>query len=128
MSRPLFPFIFTLALFGVCFAGASRAAEDAVKIPDTPAGKQLAAWLEAYNSGDKQTQRKFIASHYAAAALKKDPVERRLGGFQMVYYDNRKLIMAKIERSTDHEIEALLQSPLTESWLRISLKVGKDAP
>src|SRR5262245_61945307 len=128
MSRPLFPFIFTLALFGVCFAGASRAAEDAVKIPDTPAGKQLAAWLKAYNSGDKETQRKFVASHYAAAALKKDPVERRLGGFQMVYHDNRTLELAKIERAADHDIEALARSPLTESWLRISLKVEKDAP
>jgi CubicO group peptidase (beta-lactamase class C family) len=99
-----------------------------IKIPDTPAGKQLAAWLEVYNSGDKEKQRQFIASQYAAAALKKDSVGRRLGGFQMVYYDNRKVVLAKIERSTDQEIEALVRSPLTESWLRISLKVEKDAP
>lgn len=129
MSRP-FPRLASIAVvFGVCLAGAGRVmAEDAVKIPDTPAGKQLAAWLKAYNSGDKETQRRFITSNYAASALKKDPIERRLGGFQMVYYDNRRLELARIEKTADHEIEAIVRSPLTESWLRIAIKVEKDAP
>ena len=62
-----------VALVGVCLCSSGRASPKAANMPDTPAGKQLAAWLEAYNSGDKQMQRKFIASHYAAAALKKAP-------------------------------------------------------
>src|SRR5262249_23245099 len=78
--------------------------------------------------GDQETQRQFITRHFAAAALKKDPVERRLGGFQMVYHDNRTLELVKIEQAADHEIEALVRSSLTESWLRVSLKVEKDAP
>src|SRR5262249_59452140 len=78
--------------------------------------------------GDQETQRQFITRHFAAAALKKDPVERRLGGFQMVCHDNRTLELAKIEQAADREIEALVRSSLTESWLRVSLKVEKDAP
>src|SRR5262249_29950510 len=122
MSRPSCRFASAVTLFGVFLACPGLAAEDAVKIPDTPAGKQLAAWLKAYNSGDQETQRQFVTRHFAAAALKKDSVERRLNGFQMVYHDNRTLELVKIEKATDHDIEAIVRSKLTESWLRVSLK------
>lgn len=128
MSRPFMFFAFTAIVLGHCFTGFGRAAEDAVKIPDTLAGKQFAAWLRTYNSGDKETLRQFVTSHYSKAALKKNPLEQRLGALQMVYHDNHKLEVAKIERAADHEIEVLVRSPLTESWLHVSLKVEKDAP
>jgi len=78
MSRP--SCISIVALFGVFLAHPGLAAEATDKIHDTPAGKQLAAWLKAYNSADQESQRQFITRHFAAAALKKDPVERRLNG------------------------------------------------
>ena len=46
----------------------------------------------------------------------------------MIYHDNRTLELVNIEKATDHEIEAIVHSPLTESWLRVSLKVERDAP
>lgn len=118
----------TITFFGVYFHGSDPTSDDTRSIPDTPAGKQLAASLKAYNSGDLEKERHFITRHFALAALKKQPVERHLDGFRMVYHDNRTLELVKIEKTTDHEIEAVFRSPLTESWLRVSLKVEKDAP
>lgn len=37
-------------------------------LPDTPAGRQLTAWLQALNGGDLQAMRAFASEHYTAAA------------------------------------------------------------
>jgi CubicO group peptidase (beta-lactamase class C family) len=103
-------------------------AEAGPKIPDTPAGKQLAAWLQAYNSGQRDAVRRFVTDNYAASNLKKHPVEEHLAGFDRVYGDNQRLDLVRIDRSGNETIEALVYSPLTESWLRITLTVEAQAP
>ena len=45
------------ALASLLFTGAVRA-----QVPDTPAGHQFAAWLDAFNSGDGERIRKFLVT------------------------------------------------------------------
>src|SRR5215212_4262013 len=33
-------------------------------IPDTPAGRQFAAWLDAFNDGKRETMRRFIEDNF----------------------------------------------------------------
>jgi len=46
-------------------------------MPPTPAGRQLAAFLRAFNSGITAANRSFIAEHCAAAALEHQSVMER---------------------------------------------------
>src|SRR5690242_20501200 len=59
---------FLLLLLPLLFLCAARQAEAtaqaAVPIPDTPAGKQLAAFLAAFNTGDRATLKAFLASNF----------------------------------------------------------------
>jgi CubicO group peptidase (beta-lactamase class C family) len=109
-------------------AGAARADEDA-KVPDTPAGRQLAGWLRAYNSGQVQEARRFIREHYARSAQQgKGEAARQLEGFNRLYGDNGPLTLVRVEKATDEEVVAVLRSPLTEAWLRLTLRVEPKPP
>ncbi len=43
-----------------------------ITIPDTPAGRQLAAFLGAINTGDANLIGSFIAEHFDRSTLKRD--------------------------------------------------------
>src|SRR5262245_23274900 len=117
------------ALAGGVAAADRPAAGEEPKLPDTPAGRQLAGWLRAYNSGQVEDARRFIREQYAPSALEgKDGADRPLRGFNMVYGDNGPLRLARLEKSADDEAVALLQSPLTESWLRVGVQVEPKPP
>jgi CubicO group peptidase (beta-lactamase class C family) len=97
-------------------------------VPDTPAGRQLTAWLRAFNTGKLETWRAFVAEEYAAAALQERSAADRAIGLAMVYDDTRGLRVRRVERSTDREIAVMAQSPLTEAWVRVTLRVAAEAP
>src|SRR5579871_1366781 len=87
-------------------------------LPNTPAGKQAAAWLHAYNSGETEVVRRFIAEHYANTG--KITPARRLEAISQVYGDNGRLELVRVEKSSDYEVVAVVRSPASGSWLRIS--------
>ncbi len=95
-------------------------------LPNTPAGKQAAAWLHAYNSGETEVVRRFIAEHYANTG--KITPARRLEAISQVYGDNGRLELVRVEKSSDYEVVAVVRSPASGSWLRISFTVEADAP
>ena len=96
-----------------------------VQIPETPAGIQFSGWLQAFNTGDRQTIKSFQSGHFDAALL--GDADRRLnmdlglrertGGFQLM----------QIESSAPFEIAALLKEKNSGQWARIVLNVSEDA-
>ncbi len=98
-------------------------------LPDSPAGKGLAGWLKAYNSGRVEVVREFVASRYARkGADRKDSDERRVEVFNRVYGANGPLELVRVEKETRLEIAALTHAPLAESWLRLTARVEASAP
>jgi CubicO group peptidase (beta-lactamase class C family) len=122
MSRPSLLAAAALALFA---ASGVRAADEP-RLPDTPAGMQLAAWLAAYNSGDVDTVRRFVGEHYAASP--KGMPARRLEVFNRIYSNNGPLQVVKVEKDGPGEVVALTCSPVTESYLRLTAKVEPKPP
>jgi len=47
-------------------------------LPDTPAGKAVAAYIKAFNSGNETMMREFFTKYASAAALQQVPLDRRL--------------------------------------------------
>ncbi|GFE81438.1 hypothetical protein GCM10011487_34380 [Steroidobacter agaridevorans] len=75
------------ALFSIA-PGLALAAAPAPIIPDTPAGHALAAWLDAFNSGDRARFQSFQKAHAPWLSLDQEMNQRaRTGGYDLVTID-----------------------------------------
>ena len=102
--------------------------EAAPKLPDTPAGRQLKAWLSAFNSGDADTIRRFLSANLAKAAVQEMSVPERVDRELFVYRDTGGLSVTKIEKSTAQEIVVVAKMKRQDKRTRITLKVAEEAP
>ncbi len=76
--------LFSLVLASLLWTGGIQS--PSVRIPDTPAGRQFAAWLEVFNSGQQERFEDFL-SHYknpSAHDVNRDLEFRQMtGGFEL---------------------------------------------
>jgi D-alanyl-D-alanine carboxypeptidase len=88
-------------------------------VPMTPAGRVLAAWLTAFNSGDLAALRAFDATHRpdAPGIATTQRLRNDTGGFSLV----------RIEKSTPTTVTALLEERDARRLARLELEVT-DAP
>ncbi len=90
-----------------------------VDIPDTPAGHTLAAWLEAFNSGDPELMdayyQKYEPNQSAEAQM---PFRNRTGGFELL----------SIEKSERLSIEFLVKGHASETRAMGRLRVEDAEP
>jgi len=95
--RRLLSYLIVMALgWSVCFGQ--------VQLPaDTPAGRVCAAWLQAFNSGDRDTYRAFLQKYAPARLDRLDSAMEfrgRTGGFEL----------KKVESSTPTEVVAIVET------------------
>lgn len=86
------------------------------QFPDTPAGNQTKAWLDAFNAGDIEKYREFYRKSFPARverAARAMELRQENGGFEL----------KKIEESTPTKIVALLQERLSDRFVRVSIEV-----
>ncbi|HEX6624723.1 MAG TPA: hypothetical protein VF064_13505, partial [Pyrinomonadaceae bacterium] len=55
-----------------------RAGQEAAKLPETEAGRRVAAYFKAFNSGEEASMRAFFEANVSPELLQKRPVEKRL--------------------------------------------------
>ena len=75
------------ALVLITILAVSPVYSEQAKIPDTPAGRVLAAWLEAFNSGDRVRIGAYQQEYEPTSALPLDAMmafRARTGGFELV--------------------------------------------
>lgn len=97
-------------------SGALSVSPDVVKLPDTPAGKRFAAWLAAFNSGDRDALASIVASFANTPAPPVDGLlglRQRTGGFDL----------RKVEESSDTKIVVLLRQREGEQFARVVMEV-----
>jgi CubicO group peptidase (beta-lactamase class C family) len=114
--------------FGPCALRSSVALQQAKPqpmIPDTPAGRQLAGFLDAFNTGDTNTIRSFTAEHFAKTGTSGPPGGQAL---RFLYQDTGGLSFYRAEKSTEFEIIAFAQERLTRDWQRVRIKVTPEPP
>jgi len=64
------------------FASLATPQPQALNIPDTPAGHTLKAWLDAFNSGDRATEEKYLKTYDPERSLDDEMRFRGMtGGF-----------------------------------------------
>lgn len=98
------------------------------QIPNTPAGAKLDAWIRANRSGDFETIRQFMLTSYAKSVLDLGSADARAGYLSESFRVNGGPRLFKIEKSSDYELVAVIQTELTELWSRLTIKVSTDPP
>jgi hypothetical protein len=90
------------------------------QIPDTPAGTQFSAWLNAFNSGDRATMQQFFDKSMTFGRLDQDiGIRSRTGGFDV----------KKVEESSDTRIVVLAQERGPgKQFTRIVMTVAAGEP
>src|SRR5262245_59095872 len=104
-----------LLVFALHFSGA-----EPVQVPQTPAGRQVTAWLEAVNSGDRAKMQEFVDKSMPGRGVEPTmAIYSRSGG-----YDVQKVV-----ESSDTRIVLLLQERgATKQFARVIVSVSAEAP
>jgi len=91
----------------------------AAQPPDTPAGRTLTAWLEAFNSADRAKIKAFLDVHAPKRQIE-DELEFReeTGGFDLL----------RILKSEPTELTALVRARETDNYAELTLRVRPDPP
>ncbi|HEY3411562.1 MAG TPA: serine hydrolase domain-containing protein [Armatimonadota bacterium] len=97
-------------------------------LPKTPAGEMLALWLDAVNSGDFETIRRFISESHTAAALATRNARQRAAARVRTWTNTRGLTARRIVASKPHALNALLFGNLAEDWWNVRIEVEPDPP
>ncbi len=101
---------------------------EAVALPDTPAGRRMAAYLEALNTGSLEVMRTFMAEHFDMAALQRQPAEARALR-SLIFYDNcLGLVPRRVLESREDAIGVLAQARLTGEWATLFMGLNPDPP
>jgi len=91
------------------------------QFPDTPAGRQTAAWLEAFNHGDLDRYRDFLEKNFPSRVGQLDhemDFRQMTGGFEL----------RKVEASEPTKLVVLVQEQLSDQFGRLTVEVGTADP
>jgi CubicO group peptidase (beta-lactamase class C family) len=109
-------------------ACANAVGQTAVAIPDTPAGKQLAAYLKAFNANDRATLKAFYAANMDVPPNDSAFGDRMADQALQQYGQTHGFTLRKIRTSASANIRALVQARATGMWTELSLFLTAQAP
>ncbi len=92
-----------------------------VQLPHTPAARQCAAWLHAFNAGDQKAYRAFLQQNFPSQLkeIDRDFAFRNMtSGFEL----------KKVEDSSPTKLVALVQERSSDQFARLALEVQSRAP
>jgi CubicO group peptidase (beta-lactamase class C family) len=109
-----------LVLSGALGTWTSSALAQALALPDTPAGAETRAYLEALNSGDAGKAAAFINDHFPTSPREAEDFaafQNQVGGFDLV----------RVETATQTQLTALLREHYG-AYARLEIEVDAAAP
>ncbi len=97
-----------------------------VSAPATPAGTQFSRWLEAFNSGNRETLLAYHEQHFPCSAASADvaDIDREHG----LSLGTNGFTERQVEQSTPTALTILLQERARPQFARVHLKVEPSAP
>jgi D-alanyl-D-alanine carboxypeptidase len=96
-------------------------AQAPAQFPDTPAAHQFAAWLDAFNDGDRTALSQFLDKNYPTHQGSVDDqmgFRRQTGGFDF----------KKVEESTATRFTGLVKERDSDQYARFEIEVAADEP
>jgi D-alanyl-D-alanine carboxypeptidase len=120
---------FVSAILGILLLHLPGSSQTAAKpaLPDTAPGRIVAAYLQAFNTGDPKRMRDFFSVSVADSALERRPVDKRVEIYQEMYANTGGLELRKIVEVTDNSITGLFHTGKDE-WRRITFEFDPQPP
>ncbi len=115
-------------IWAVLLLGIGGWAAEQPQLPKSAPARRLGALLRAYNSGDGEAIREFIASNYSPQALQQRPVAERAPVYLHLYRESGAFQLRKVVESGDQFITVLVEAPKTEEWYRITCTLDLASP
>ena len=109
------------ALLVVAFLFIAPGCPAQTQFPNTPAGNQAKAWLDAFNAGDADKYKAFLRSSFPTRLQRADPdlgLREITGGFEL----------KKVDESAPTKLVALVQERLSDQFARMTVEVDAAAP
>jgi hypothetical protein len=94
-------------ILSLALAAGVQTPAGAVALPDTPQGKHVTAYIEAFNSGDVKTYLAFYEAHMAASILEKRSVEDRTAMYKKMRGTFSKLTPSTLVNASAHQIQVM---------------------
>ena len=85
----------------------TQGAAKSVALPDTPQGKQVKGYVDAFNSGDEKKFLAWFEANVSPAILAKRSPEERAKMFQRMKGDFGKLVVTKVLKSTAQQVQVV---------------------
>ena len=99
-----------LAIIALSLAVAGTAlAKETAKLPSTPAGKRVDAYLAAFNSGNEQTMREYMEKNVAPEALQQWSMEERLTVYRQMKEEMGGLTLRRVVETKENAVTVLAQ-------------------
>ena len=122
---------FVLAVFLTCATGEGARADDVgkpVALPDTPAGKQLAAWLDVLNSGDRDRIRQYVSAHYGLPHNDPKAPQAFVDWNIAHYIESGGFDVRRVVASSPENVKAYARGRQSGYWFEISMTVAPADP
>ncbi|HLM02655.1 MAG TPA: serine hydrolase domain-containing protein [Pyrinomonadaceae bacterium] len=121
------------AIFLFCLLTAGFCLQAFAQTPATTAAADAAeqrgrAFVEAINSNNRMTWRKFISENFAKAALERVPIEERLNNFARIYDQTRGFNLQTARRTKPNEVVLSVKGNLTGIGMELMFMVDEESP
>jgi CubicO group peptidase (beta-lactamase class C family) len=103
-------------------------AQPPATIPETPAGKQLAAFLAALDTGKRAEIRAFVESNLDRPPNAPSFVDNATDQDFLLYRQSHGFTVRKIKEASSASIKALVQAKSTGAWMEIAIFVTAQPP
>lgn len=100
---------------------------ESAKLPDTPQGRLVAAYVKAFNSGDEKAMREFFANNVAASALAQRPIDARLEIYREMRGNMGTIDLRRVVSARDNEVVVLVQTKERE-WRELTFILEPTPP
>jgi CubicO group peptidase (beta-lactamase class C family) len=105
----------------------SIAQNSEVKLPETEAGKRVAAYIAAFNSGDEAQMNAYFLENAPEEMLKRRPMEARLEMYRRMRGEIQTVNLRSVLESSPEKISILAQNGRGE-WLKFNFTFEKQPP
>jgi CubicO group peptidase (beta-lactamase class C family) len=117
--------LFCLLTAGFCLQAFAQTSATAA---GDAAEQRARAFIEAINSNNRASWRKFIGENFAKSSLERVPIEDRLNNFARIYDQTRGLNLQNVRRTKPNEVAVSVKSNLTGLGMELMFLVEEQAP
>lgn len=99
----------------------------APQLPATEAGQRVAAYIKAFNSGDEQLMRAFMANNISEASLKRRSIDERIQIYKEMHANMSTLELRSVLEAKADAVTVVLRTARGE-WFEFGFEFEPDAP